>query len=367
MLINKTRIETSLENITKADSVDAIVNSSNSQLYGQHGVNGEIHNAAGKELRLACEKLGGCKPGEAKITDAYALPCKYIIHTVGPIWQNGLQGEEAVLKSCYTNVLKLAAACNVRNIGFPSISTGKHGFPANKAALIAVNTVSIFVQEHPDSFDRIIWYLHKDETKQIYDDAIYMMETVSKIKSAVQRPELPVHRIGFDNTIILTPSLKGIHGKHTVIPVKGMVSVLDSEGSHITHLIPAVLGSEDNTFYTEIQIMMKVKKIGVPLCRVISETENANVIGDQMPLIKTQNLLKQYGYHAKNLENLTSVQRQTILAMLIERKIISVDNLIKFLEGLIQNAKNKPFYHQDVKNLGKWKSDRDFVSLYGMK
>ena len=113
--------------------------------------------------------------------------------------------------------------------------------------------------------------------------------------------------------------------------------------------------------------MMKVKKIGVPLCRVISETENANVIGDQMPLIKTQNLLKQYGYHAKNLENLTSVQRQTILAMLIERKIISVDKLIKFLEGLIQNAKNKPFYHQDVKNLGKWKSDRDFVSLYGMK
>lgn len=366
MLINKTQLETSLENITKVDFVDAIVNSSNSQLYGQHGVNGAIHNAAGKELRLACEKLGGCKAGEAKITDAYALPCKYIIHTVGPVWQDGLQNEEKILRSCYTSVLNLAAACSIRSIGFSSISTGKHGFPADKAALIAVNTVAGYVEEHPDSFDRIIWFLHKDETKQVYDSALILMESVSQIKSAVQIPELPVYKIGFESRVILTSSLKGFHDKNNVIPVKGIVSVLDSEGSQKTHLIPAGFCSQNNIFYTGIQIMLKLIKLGVPLCRVIPETENANVIEGKMPLKKTQNLLMQYGYHTKNPENLTSIQRQTILAMLIERKITSAEDLIEYLEEMIHNTKNKPFYHQDAKYLGKWSGDRDFVSLYAM-
>lgn len=367
MIINKTQIETSLENITKANSVDAIVNSSNSELYGQHGVNGAIHKAAGKELRLACEKLGGCMPGDAVVTDAYALPCKHIIHTVGPIWQDGSQGEEAILKSCYLNVLKLAVACKVRSIGFSSISTGKHGFPTKKAALIAVNTVAGYVEEHPDSFDRIIWFVQKAETKQIYDNALTLIESVSKIRSTVRRTDLPVQKIGFESNVIIVPTLNGILNKHNGIPMKGILTVLDSEGSKKTRLIPVVCLLNKKTFYVTMQIMMKVKETGVPLCRVISGTEKIIDVEGEKALNNIQYLLRQYGYHAKDLENLTSVQRQTILAMLIEQKIVTVDDLNKYLETLIQSGKSKPFYHQDAKNLGKWTSDSDFVSLYAMK
>ena len=366
MFINKTQIETSLESITKANSVDAIVNSSNSALYGQHGVNGAIHKAAGKELRLACEKLGGCMPGEAVVTDAYALPCKYIIHTVGPIWQDGSQGEESILKSCYINVLKLAAACKVRNIGFPSISTGKHGSPTEKAALIAVNTVAGYVEEHPDSFDRIIWFVHKEETKLVYDNALTLMESVSMVRTAVQRRELPIQKIGFEDSVIYTSTLNDILNQQKVVHVKGILTVLDSEGSQKKHLIPAGYFPHKRLFYLGQHTMMTVKKSGVPLCRVISETEYLNNIEGKKTLNSTQVLLKQYGYYAKDLENLTSVQRQTILAMLIERSIISADDLIKYLDELIQIGKNKPFYHLDTKNLGKWKSDRDFITLYTM-
>lgn len=366
MFINKTQLETSLENITKADSVDAIVNSSNTQLYGRHGVNGAIHKAAGNELRLSCEKLGGCKPGEAKITDAYALPCKYIIHTVGPIWQDGLQDEESTLKSCYTNVLNLAVACGIRSIGFPSISTGKHGFPADKAALIAVNTVSGYVEKHPDSFDHIIWFFHKEDTKKLYDVALTLMESVSQVRASVQRPDLPMQRIGFENSVIYTSTLNEILNKQKGVLIKGILTVLDSEGSQKKHLITAGYLPHKKIFYMGLQTMMTVKKSGVPLCRVISETEYINHIEGKKTLNTIQNLLKQYGYHAKGLENLTSIQRQTILAMLIERNIISADDLIKYLDELIQIGKNKPFYHQDAKNLGKWRSDSDFVSLYVM-
>lgn len=367
MIIFNTKIETSLENITKADFVDAIVNASNSQLYGQHGVNGAIHNAAGKELRLACEKLGECKEGEAKITDGYALPCKYIIHTVGPIWQDGLHGEDAVLKSCYNNVLRLATACNIRNIGFSSISTGKHGFPVNKAALIAINTVTRFVLGHPDSFDKIVWFLNSKETKQVYDAAITLMDSATKIRSTVQLPELPVKRIGLKNDIVLVHKVNSIHNSHNVIPVKGIISVVDSKGSQHTHLIPAVFSPLEKTFYASVSVMMKVKEAGVPLCRIISETEQSNSIEGNKSSQNIQELLKQYGYNAKNLDNLTSVQRKTILAMLIKHEIISVDKLTKYLEDLIQNGKNKPFYHQDVKNLGKWNEDSDFVYLFDME
>ena len=365
MLIGNTQIETSLDNITKAD-LDAIVNSSNSQLYGQHGINGVIHKVAGKELKTACEKLGGCKPGEAKITDGYALPCKYIIHTVGPIWQDGLHDEGTILKSCYINLLKLASACGIRSIGFSSISTGKHGFPAKKAAFIALNTVAGFVREHPDTFDRLIWFLHKDETKQVYDEAMSLLNSVFKIKSEVQLQELPVYKIEFENSIVLLSTLKDIYDKDHIIPVKGVITVLDSEDSKKTCVIPAGFCTQDNTFYTGIQIMIKVLKSGIPLCRVIPETEKTILNEDKKFLKNTQVLLKQYGYRAKNLDHLTYVQRQTILAMLIERRIITADELIKHLDTLVQGGKNKPFYSTDAKNLGRWRSDRDFISLYDM-
>jgi O-acetyl-ADP-ribose deacetylase len=157
-------IEVLRSDITKLD-VDAIVNAANTTLLGGGGVDGAIHRAAGTELLAECRAIGGCRPGEARITRGYHLPARFVIHTVGPVWRGGQRGEPGTLANCYRNSLQLAVENEIKTIAFPAISCGAYGYPIPEAAQIALKATRDFLATD-DSIDKVAFVLWGED---IYD------------------------------------------------------------------------------------------------------------------------------------------------------------------------------------------------------
>jgi len=147
--IGKAVIELKQGDITR-EAVDAIVNAANSSLLGGGGVDGAIHRAGGPAILEQCRQLGGCEPGDAKITTGGKLPAKYVIHTVGPVWHGGEQREPEILASAYRRSLEVASSKGLRTVAFPSISTGAYGYPIRQAAQVALSTVANYLKSHQD-------------------------------------------------------------------------------------------------------------------------------------------------------------------------------------------------------------------------
>lgn len=161
------RIQVFEGDITQLD-VDAIVNAANSSLPGGGGVDGAIHEAAGPELLAECRLLGGCSTGEAKATRGYNLQARYVIHTVGPVWRGGNRDEDALLASCYRKSLEVADQLQLRSIAFPAISIGAYGFPAHRAARIAVNEV----RSYKGSIDSVVFVCFDSRTARTYRELL---------------------------------------------------------------------------------------------------------------------------------------------------------------------------------------------------
>ena len=158
------RIDIVQGDITKLD-VDAIVNAANTTLLGGGGVDGAIHREAGPELLAECRTLGGCEPGQAKITRGYHFPARFVIHTVGPIWHGGKQDEAERLADCYRNSLQLAVKNDIRTIAFPAISCGAYGYPVEQAAQIALSNTRDFLAA-TDEIQKVIFVVWSED---VYD------------------------------------------------------------------------------------------------------------------------------------------------------------------------------------------------------
>lgn len=291
--------------------VDAIVNAAGRSLLGGGGVDGAIHRAAGPGLLAECRTLGGCETGQAKLTGAYQLPCKYVIHTVGPIWKDGRCGERALLESCYSASLRLAWENGCETVAFPLISAGAYGYPKDQALQTAVETVGCFLLDHDMTvyiviFDRAAYRIGEKLFADIaaYIDQRYVDEHLERPDEQARR-----RRAALESQVDEAFPLPGpcpVAGIASPVPpplaavmnLKEILSRLDEGFSKTLLRLIDEKGMTDAQCYKKANIDRKLfsKIRGNPAYRPSKPTVLAFAVALELPLDETEALLKRAGF-----------------------------------------------------------------------
>ncbi len=277
-------IQIERNDITKI-KCDAIVNAANNSLLGGGGVDGAIHRAAGRDLLEECRKLGGCKTGEAKITGAYNLPCKYVIHTVGPVWHGGEYGEEQFLISCYRNSLKLAKVHQCETVAFPLISAGVYGYPKDEALRIAVNEISRFLLENEMT---VIIVVYDKQSFQI------SKKLIANIREYIDERYIDEHFVARSNILYSDGNFQ----KRSSANLRDVVGSVDESFSEMLLRKIDEKGMTDAQCYKKANIDRKLfsKIRNNPGYKPSKATAIAFAIALELPLDEATELLLKSGY-----------------------------------------------------------------------
>ena len=287
--------------ITKL-KVDAIVNAANSSLLGGGGVDGCIHRAAGPELLAECKTLHGCETGSAKITKGYRLPCKYVIHAVGPRWQDGKHQEKELLESCYRISLKLAKEYDCKSIAFPLISSGIYGYPKDQALKVAVDTIQAFLMEHEILvylviFDRCSYQIGENLFDSIasYIDDRYVEEHVDKAAEQARYLASEEVRTG-DEDVLLTKA--AYPAKKKTVTLEEALAQLDESFSQMLLRKIDESGMTDAQCYKKANIDRKLfsKIRSDKFYKPSKSTVLAFALALELPLSEMQDMLKKAGF-----------------------------------------------------------------------
>ena len=277
---------------------DAIVNAANESLLGGGGVDGAIHRAAGPQLLEECRTLGGCKTGDAKITGGYDLPARYVIHTVGPIWQGGGYGEEALLRSCYRRSLALAAQHGCENVAFPLISAGVYGYPKEQALKVAMDEITTFLLDHEMQVTMVLFdKAALTVSEKLFADVKAYIDDHYAEERDDSRTRNRVLNVGFGAPMMLSET--------TALPDTMMPPDLDERLSRLDESFSEMLlrkideaGIKDSDCYKKANIDRKLfsKIKSDRLYKPRKATAVAFAIALRLPLSETRELLEKAGY-----------------------------------------------------------------------
>ena len=434
VIVGNTLFRAIVGDITQQENMDAIVNPANKNLDPYTGeINMCIHKAAGPELFQECKKMEICNEGDTRVTGAYRLPTKYIIHAVYPKWTGGDGIEIQLLERCYINSLLEAVDNNIHTIAFPLIGVdGLLSFPVKTAASIAVKTVADYIKDKSMPIEEVVWVLKDNYSKdcielelaqlvkkpdeplskntsaslnstaiseqglnnkddlfdalssssflnlkeQLIQDGLIRRQSFSNLYSYNQNKK-PITTVGNDNLItakdfvVRSSTFKCRHNNHSLHDVKAVFTIISPLGAINKIQIAAGFCPNCNMYFIMESTYQRIRRSGIPICRTMDEKTyrhgNKGNISSTYGFLAQESVLKQFGYSANQVDDISPAQRRLILAALIDNGILTKTDIIGYLDYFINIRKGQKNSDGTLKYrmaIGKWKDDRNYIENY---